>query len=1359
MPAISVGSVEVDVVPNATGVRQRMQNQLVPAANEVGDEVGRVIGRYLTRYVAQGFVDGVNRGGRQAQAQAVRQGTQTGSSFARGFKTRLQAALRDLPEVRLHANSTDAEREIYQIHAQLRTLQDVRIGIDISEADAVAAMDHIRERLARLSASDANVAVRVDAGAAAAQLAAFQAEINRLDGQSVDVDVDTHAATANLGGLTAAAIALGPAILPVLPLIAAGLGAIAAAAAAAGAGIGGIALVAVPAFKQIGTVLQAQKAAQDAAATATANGGQAAAQASSRALQLASAQAAVAAAERNGARQIAQAQQQVTQARQNAVQVAQQAALRSQQAARAVQDAERSLAEAQKAAAQAQKDLTAARQQATRELQDMNNSLADAQLSQRQAELDLADAKKQRDAVFANSSATDEQKARAQLQYDQALQALKEQQLQTKRLKKDTDAANKAGVEGSQTYKTAQEQLAAAQQAVADKSRALKDAQAEQARVAAQNAQQIAQAQQRIADAQANVAQAQQQAAEQAASAQRQLQQAQLSAAGGANTAATAQAKYQAELAKLTPSARDTLNAFVDLRSAFGQWSKSLQPTVMPIFTRALIGLKNALPLLTPFVLAAADAVKNLQDRFSRQIKSPFWQGFKDDLQKSVRPAITGFGVAFGNVITGMAGVIDAFLPHMSGISSTLQGITARFATWGKGLKGSAEFERFLSYSSEHGPLIASTIGKIATAFLNIGEAMSPVSGPLLQVIGGLAQGIGWLAKTAPELVLAIYGLFLATKLWALWQVIVNGAMEAFNLIMSAGPWGWIVLAIAAVVLAVIYMYNHFAWFREGVQAVWDWLKTATLWLWNTILKPTFTAIGDVVVWLWKHIIYPYIAGFVIPQFQALAAIVTWLWKNIISPYFHFMANVIVWWWKNIVKPQFDLVKGAIGQLASAFKWLYDKVIKPVWEKGIVPTLTAAWKYGIKPMFDALRTTVSHIGGAFKDAATAIAKNWDKIKDAAKAPINFVIKSVWNEGVVSSWRSIRKWVPGLPKLDTLPLLAQGGMLPVQPGVFNRPTAIVGEGRPQHPEYVIPTDPRYRGRALALWHAAGGQLMADGGILGDVFGGIKSIGGEIGGLFSSATKFLTDPGKALDGLLGRLLKPLDKVKSAAWGKLAIGLPKLVFKGLKSLVTGSGAGSGPGGDLGAHGASASQAQQLARLLLGHYGWPQAQMPSLIKLWNGESGWRWNALNASSGAYGIPQSLPASKMASAGSDWRTNAGTQIKWGLGYIKSRYGSPANAWSAWLSRSPHWYDQGGMLEPGMNLAFNGTGRPEPVFTPGQWSAIHGAAVRGSDGASSPSHFEGNLYLDSGEFLGRVRGEAEQVMQAGQQKLISVINAS
>ena len=89
--------------------------------------------------------------------------------------------------------------------------------------------------------------------------------------------------------------------------------------------------------------------------------------------------------------------------------------------------------------------------------------------------------------------------------------------------------------------------------------------------------------------------------------------------------------------------------------------------------------------------------------------------------------------------------------------------------------------------------------------------------------------------------------------------------------------------------------------------------------------------------------------------------------------------------------------------------------------------------------------------------------------------------------------------------------------------------------------------------------------------------------------------------------------------------------------------------------------SSAQGIAYKLLPSYGFSTDQFGCLNNIWTRESGWRYNAENAS-GAYGIPQALPGSKMASAGADWMTDPTTQIKWGLGYIKSVYGTPCAAW-------------------------------------------------------------------------------------------------
>lgn len=101
------------------------------------------------------------------------------------------------------------------------------------------------------------------------------------------------------------------------------------------------------------------------------------------------------------------------------------------------------------------------------------------------------------------------------------------------------------------------------------------------------------------------------------------------------------------------------------------------------------------------------------------------------------------------------------------------------------------------------------------------------------------------------------------------------------------------------------------------------------------------------------------------------------------------------------------------------------------------------------------------------------------------------------------------------------------------------------------------------------------------------------------------------------------------------------------------------------------TARDPRTVARALLPVYGFDSDQFSCLDALYVSESGWNVHADNPSSSAYGIPQSLPGSKMASAGADWEHNPVTQIRWGLGYIKDRYGTPCSAWS--FKQGHNWY--------------------------------------------------------------------------------------
>jgi resuscitation-promoting factor RpfB len=165
----------------------------------------------------------------------------------------------------------------------------------------------------------------------------------------------------------------------------------------------------------------------------------------------------------------------------------------------------------------------------------------------------------------------------------------------------------------------------------------------------------------------------------------------------------------------------------------------------------------------------------------------------------------------------------------------------------------------------------------------------------------------------------------------------------------------------------------------------------------------------------------------------------------------------------------------------------------------------------------------------------------------------------------------------------------------------------------------------------------------------------------GGSDPTAAALAAIPGSRSATLLEEARQNMILVDAASKTLTLVGSPKLSTRPSSSSSSSGGSGSTdlivsmPAPDPGT-------AQSTAFNLLSSYGFASSQWGCLDDLWQRESGWRYNAENAS-GAYGIPQALPGSKMASVASDWQTDPTTQIKWGLGYIKSTYGTPCGAWS------------------------------------------------------------------------------------------------
>jgi SLT domain-containing protein len=259
------------------------------------------------------------------------------------------------------------------------------------------------------------------------------------------------------------------------------------------------------------------------------------------------------------------------------------------------------------------------------------------------------------------------------------------------------------------------------------------------------------------------------------------------------------------------------------------------------------------------------------------------------------------------------------------------------------------------------------------------------------------------------------------------------------------------------------------------------------------------------------------------------------------------------------------------------------------------------------------RTMRDRVRGHFTSMRDGIGTIWNGIKSRTKGPVNWVLDRVWNRGLVNIWGRIAGWIGIKNKLKSVKLLAAGGTVGrATPGVFNKPTAIVGEGNPRYPEYVIPTDPKYATRARGLWQAAGAHFMEDGGILGTIKG---ALGSAIG-TGKAALSFLSDPvDKARDLLMGPLNRITAAIGTSPWARMAARLPRMAVDGLIQAVKSVGSdllGFGGGGNVDIGGSGVKRWSGVVQQALRMVGQPPAYTGITLRRMNQESGGNPRAVN---------------------------------------------------------------------------------------------------------------------------------------------------
>lgn len=252
-----------------------------------------------------------------------------------------------------------------------------------------------------------------------------------------------------------------------------------------------------------------------------------------------------------------------------------------------------------------------------------------------------------------------------------------------------------------------------------------------------------------------------------------------------------------------------------------------------------------------------------------------------------------------------------------------------------------------------------------------------------------------------------------ATKAWAI-------AQRLLNLALKANPLGLVIAAIALAVGAFILLYKHNEGFRKLVQKVWGAVKTWIVDTWKNHIKPALKAFGG------------WITGTLIPVLKRL-------WTDVVKPTFAAIGRAIKFAWDKVIKPAFSAMRFYLTKvLFPVLRFLWNNVVKPVF-KGIGNAISFAWKNLIKPAFSRMASTVRGLVAAFRFAKDGIVKVWSAIKASIAKPINFVINTIWNDGL----REVLNAIPGVKKMGRaadIPGYADGGW--TGPGGKFKPAGVV-----------------------------------------------------------------------------------------------------------------------------------------------------------------------------------------------------------------------------------------------------------------------------------------------------------------------------
>ena len=650
--------------------------------------------------------------------------------------------------------------------------------------------------------------------------------------------------------------------------------------------------------------------------------------------------------------------------------------------------------------------------------------------------------------------------------------------------------------------------------------------------------------------------------------------------------------------------------------------------------------------------------------------------------------------------------------------------------------------------------------GAIAT-----GEAISNAWTNVIQP--ALSDLWSWVTGTlAPAL--ADFWTGVVQPLWNGFATVVSTAWNSVIYPALSALWGWLTTSLVPALQGLwntvqpvwqsISSVISDAWnsvIYPALSAFWGWVKNtlapALQEFWTSVVQPVWSAVSSFIASAWANVISPALSAMWSFITGVLVPIIQFLWANVVQPVFRLIGAAIQTAWEWVIKPALMGLWAFISNvLAPIFTFLWTNVVKPVWQ-GISTTISTVVNFLSNTVFPKIKTAIDNAKSGFDTFKSGVQTAMNAIKGAAATPINFVIGTVYRDGIKKAFDTIAEKVGlslRLPSVSTIPGYASGGqwrtMTPgYTPGrdVFHffspdgggslrlsggegiiRPDSLRALGGKPWLDRVNAS----RGKGLANVGDTGtrrGQVaFAKGGIWDRVKGSVSSSISWVKNTASAVADIVSDPiGAVTDLVISPAKALLKSVGSSFWAQTVGAMPPLWFESLKNLFKSKTEAAGLSGGSGLVGA--------ARKAIGvPYVWGGSSIPpgldcSGLVYWAAKQlGLGWPRLTAAGYQSG---STPISWNAAVPGDllfWGSPAHhVAIFAGGGKMveEPREGLSGREISIWGSPTvgryggARKYDAGGWLPPGAHTAVNQTRSREAVLTARQWSDVSKLAAQGA----------------------------------------------